>query len=110
MSKRTTYIAVIFIVILFIIGRWYYNNSYVLLKPILTKPTGEPIFVPYTNEMIRNFPDVLKHFGVAYKMNDSGHFMIKAAHMNEVDYILTMTEYMIDSSQMKVIRAGIKSK
>jgi len=68
--------------------------------------TGNVIIVPYTDEMIKNFPDVLKEYGVEYKMNDSGHFLIRAKYMHDMDYILTFTNCALDSSQMAKIRSG----
>ena len=97
-------IIVIVIVIFLCFGNWYYNNAFVLLKPVLAKKTGDPVIVPYTNEMIENFPYVLKEYGVEYKMNDSGHFLIRAKYMHNVDYILTFTNCAVDSSLIGPIK------
>jgi hypothetical protein len=92
------------ILIIFIGGYFYYNNSYVLLKPVLFEPYPEPRVVPYTDEMIKNFPDVLTNYDVPYKMNDSGHFLIQVKYMNDRDLVLTMTNCTIDTSRMRKIR------
>ncbi|OMP75569.1 MULTISPECIES: hypothetical protein [unclassified Chitinophaga] len=104
MKKRIGPVIGILIILILFIAYWFYNNSYVLLKPVLTKPTGEPIIVGYTDEMIKNFPDVLKHYNVEYKINDSGHFLIKAKYMRDRDYILSITECALDSNMMHEIR------
>jgi len=110
MKKRIALIIGIIIIIVFFISYWYYNNSYVLLKPVLTKSTGEPIIVAYTDEMIKNFPDVLKQYDVEYKMNDSGHFLIKAKYMHDRDFILSLTECTLNSTMMTEIRKLNKLK
>lgn len=107
--KRQYYSAPILItviVILLCVGNWYYDNTFVLLKPVLAKQTGEPVIVPYTKEMIENFPYVLNGYGVAYKTSDSGHFLIKAKYMRNVDYILTFTTAATDTNLVRQIKSG----
>lgn len=103
MNKRISLIVAALVLIAG--GYFYFINSYVLLKPVLFEPFGEPRYVPYTDEMIKNFPDVLKHYDVPYKMNDSGHFLIQRKNMNNRDLVLTMTSCTVDSSWMRTIRS-----
>ncbi len=103
MNKRTSIITVAIIVILLFIGYRYYNNSYTRLKPFQIK-SGKLVLLPYTNEMIKNFPDVLKHYDVPYRINDSGIFMIQVKYANNRDLILTMTNCTLDSSLMNMVR------
>lgn len=103
MNKRTHIIRVVSIVILLFIGYKYCNYSYTWLKPIQIK-SGKLVLLPYTKEMIKNFPDVLKHYRVPYRVNDSGIFMIQIQYASDRDLILTMTSCTLDSSLMNMVR------
>jgi len=105
MNKRIRLTTVVSIVILLFIGYKYYNNSYTRLKPIQMK-SGNLALIPYTNEMIKNFPDVLKHYNVPYRINDSGIFLIQVKYAHDRDLILTMTDCTLDSSLMNMVRTN----
>ena len=104
MNKRTAIIGAIIIIVIIFAGYMWYNNSYALLKPVGATHISELMLVEYSDEMVKNFPAVLRHYHVPFKMNDSGHFLIPVKYIKDIDLIWTMTDCTLDSSRMELIR------
>jgi hypothetical protein len=83
---------------------WFHGNSYTPLRPIQVDDS-KMVVIPYTNQMIANFPDVLRYYHVPYKINDSGLFLIPVKYASDRDLVFSMTTCTLDSTQMKEVRS-----
>lgn len=104
MHKHTRIIIIITLFIPLIISYWFHGNSYTQLKPIQVSDS-KMIIIPFTHNMINNFPAVFKYYRIPYKVNDSGLFMIPVKYARDRDLVFTMTNCALDTTKMKMIRA-----